>query len=796
MNRFAYKSAVVAFFCVSESLAAQRVSGHLRESASQAPVAGAVVSLLDSAGHMVTRTLSRADGQYLLVGNGQGVSVHAIRIGFRPATQPIPGAARDTSVVIDIALTTLPTLLETVEVHDQALCPDAQNAQAAFALWDQARSALLATVVSREVNPPTVRMVSYSRDLDARGTHIDAQAVSDSIYLASRPVVSARTAEQFAARGYRDDHGNGAVVTYYGPDADVLLDSTFLRGHCVSLRQNVADHPDAVGIAFTPVRDQDSVVDISGVLWLNSSVPALQSLNFRFTNLSKAEMAAGAGGDLLFTEMPNGVALISRWNLHAPMVRLLTVGGGAGGFVGYRVVGFHDMGGELAEASWNDGLSWIGPLATIGGHVVVAGTGAPVANSPVRFRGTRIATQTDSAGAFTLPLTVPGPYVVDASDGLMERFGVQSSGSATVVADRSPISDVRVTLPSRKTAIASFCAESTRPTSGRVLSGNLLVGQVRLANGTPAANAFVRGDWVNPIDPIHPIRFDGASDSTGTFQMCDAPAARAMTLSAARGALVSKDAAVSIDSLERVAAVVLTLDTPEALALPAYRRRRIDITDDISHLPLAGAEVLDETSDRSLGLTFADGSVSMASLPPGRSLLRVRKVGYGQQTVIINVDPKDTLPVAVSLQTATQLATVKVTADAIATVGSRLAYESGFEDRAKVGIGHFMTVKDFDRHPADNLANALQQMGVTQGFLGAGGTVLLGGHMGKCPVTIYMDGALLYAPSLHQPLADVSSMQGIDFAAAEYYAGASEVPAEYNVTGTSPCGVLLLWRKN
>jgi hypothetical protein len=265
-------------------------------------------------------------------------------------------------------------------------------------------------------------------------------------------------------------------------------------------------------------------------------------------------------------------------------------------------------------------------------------------------------------------------------------------------------------------------------------------------------------------------------------------------VSAARDSLLSPDVGVTIDSLAGIGQVTLVLATPATVSLPAYRRRRIDITDGMSHLPLAGVEVLDESSDRTLGWTLADGSVSVASLPPGRSLLLLRKVGYGQQTVIVNVDPKDTLPVAVLMETVAQLAAVKVTVDAI---GSRLAYESGFEDRARVGIGHFLRVKDFERHPTEKLANVLLQMGVQQKWFGVSGTLLLGGHgMNACPVTIYLDGALFYASGFHQPIPDMSSLMGIDFAAAEYFGGPSEAPAEYNATGTSECGVLLLWRKN
>ncbi len=794
MSRFAYKLATVGFLCISTRLAAQRVDGVVHESSSTEPVAGAVVSMLDSAGHLLTRTVTGADGHYRLVGNGSGTSVHVIRIGFRPATRTLGAAAFDTTLGVDIAFETLPMLLEAVDVQDQSRCPSVDDAPAAFALWEQARTALLAGVVARDVDPPTVRMVSYERTLDSRGSHIDEQLVHDSIYIASQPVVSARTAAEFAARGYRALPATGNIETYFAPDADVLLDSTFLGTHCISLRQHDADHADEIGVAFAPTKGQDSVVDVDGVLWLNRAVPALDAMNFRFTNLSSREMDAGAGGDLVFTVMPNGVAMISRWNLHLPSLQRqeIRLGGGRSGSLVTpgRVVGFRDSGGELAEAAWHDGLSWLGPLATISGHVVVKETGAPAANARVRFRGARTEMTTDSAGAFTLPMTVPGPYVVEAADGVMAALGVSSISSANVTVGRAPIDNVRVVLPSRKTAIATLCAEMKAPSPH---GNDLLVGRVQFANGAPAPDAYVRAEWGGGAGAeALPNRFSGRSDATGTFEMCGAPDGVALTLSAARDTLVSTDAVVAIDSVAHVAQVTLTLATPSGVALPKYRRRRVTITDAASHTPMAGVEALDALTDRVLGRSSVDGTVSLASLAPGQTVLHLRKVGYELRTLVVNVEPGDTLPVTVPLMTVTQLAAMKITVAAT----SRLAYDSGFEDRALQGLGHFLRLNDFERREADNLANVLQGIGVKQAMSGPRATILLGGHgYPPCPVTIYIDGMLYYTGRSKTRPPDVSSMFAIDFAGAEYYASGAEVPAQYAGTDTG-CGMLLLWRKN
>ena len=72
-----------------------------------------------------------------------------------------------------------------------------------------------------------------------------------------------------------------------------------------------------------------------------------------------------------------------------------------------------------------------------------------------------------------------------------------------------------------------------------------------------------------------------------------------------------------------------------------------------------------------------------------------------------------------------------------------------------------------------------------------------GGHSGRnCPVTIYLDGMLYFSGSPASAAPDVNVMFASDYAAAEYYASAAEVPAEYNATSVTGCGVLLLWSRD
>lgn len=557
--------ALAGLLAASSALTAQRISGRVLEAGSSAPVPGAVVSLVDSAGRTVARTVSQGDGRYSLPADEHAAAVGAMRIGYRPARTALRSAAADTNMLIDFSLDRVPAILETVAVHDQTLCPAVASGPAAFALWEQARSALDAEVVSRDVNPATVRTVSYVQRMDGRGTHVQEQVTGDSTFVASRALVSARTAREFADRGYRDIAPDSVLMTYYAPDAQVLLDSTFLHDHCLSVRESL-DHPDDIGIAFDPARNVGSRVDVAGVLWLNRARPALHTLEFRYTNLTPAEIRAKAGGELSFTEMPNGITMISHWRLHTPIRNIRTTRVGRETVVvpvdGIEaIVGYNDIGGDLANAKWGDGSEWSGNLPVVRGHVVDAGTDVPLAGAMVRFRGTRMITESDSLGAFALPSTVPGRYVVEATDGLLASLGLSSTGSAAEIAvDRAPVNDVRVVLPARDRAVETWCAKAVRPKPESASDTQLLVGRVQFANGTPAPDAMVVAEWTRHSDANDvDIGFRAQSNPQGTFAMCGMPSGSTITLIATRGRSVSETITVRIAPPQRAAGVTLVL---------------------------------------------------------------------------------------------------------------------------------------------------------------------------------------------------------------------------------------------
>ena len=224
----------------------------------------------------------------------------------------------------------------------------------------------------------------------------------------SRPFIAARPAAEFGNAGYVEEIDGDRA--YYAPDADGLLDPAFAETHCFSLRHDTRDHAGQLGLAFDPVSDRDGIVDVSGVLWIDSVTPALRTLDFRYTNIEPAAGNAGAGGSLSFRAASNGVVVIDRWNLHVPGMspesKLFQLRGQPGLLRARRTVTeIHDIGAQIASARWPDGTEWRAPLGSLRGQVTTTRDKRPIAGALVWLVNTDDSTRTGADGTFALSRT-------------------------------------------------------------------------------------------------------------------------------------------------------------------------------------------------------------------------------------------------------------------------------------------------------------------------------------------------------------------------------------------------------
>lgn len=526
--------AAAALAVIAPRAGAQRVRGTITDNVTHEPVRGAVVTLTDSAGNMLSRAIADMSGRWAAIAV-QGIRrARVVRIGYRPRDLRL--AEGDT--LLTLTMEPIAARLGAVAASDTRICPGDNPSSDALDLWEQARAGLLASVVSREVKAPRVRLRSFRRTLDP----VTRKAIGDTIeyrdLVADRSFVAARAPWVFAETGYLNESSDGNRE-YYAPDENVLLDRTFAATHCLHVIEGMGPRIAQVGIAFEPVRDPSraEIVDVDGVIWLERATLQLRALEYRYTNLERE--ARDAGGTLDFTQMPTGVPMVERWMIHSPMLAV-EVSPEPGRRAtprperrDVRILGYRETGGQIAYAGWSDGAMWRSSLPHPRG-TVVDNDGKPVANAVVWLRDTPDSTRTGADGRWELPPVPPGKYFVFASDTVLARSGIPRSipREAMVFADQAP--ELKLNFHARSQVLPSLCPRNSyKPGTG------VLFARIVDSRGVPVPNAEVHVETTRLIvgkDTVsQPQSRIGAADDEGRFVVCGVAHDRPIVVRAIRG---------------------------------------------------------------------------------------------------------------------------------------------------------------------------------------------------------------------------------------------------------------------
>jgi hypothetical protein len=214
----------------------------------------------------------------------------------------------------------------------------------------------------------------------------------------------------------------------------------------------------------------------------------------------------------------------------------------------------------------------------------------------------------------------------------------------------------------------------------------------------------------------------------------------------------------------------------------SYRNRLLGVYDSRTGDPIEGVEVTDLLG-KLTALTSATGTVSLAFLPDGETMLRIRKVGYNQKTMAVAISPVDTVPYTVLLErTATVLPTMVTKDSAVTRWSSRLLRE--FEERRRQGFGQFLEDSILRLYDAGSITSAIRRLSGIAINCG-GGSCGAVSTRSRCRIKVYRDG-MPAEPNLENHMA-------WNYAGVEYY-NTANIPPQYNTTGNA-CGVLLLWTR-
>jgi hypothetical protein len=456
-------------------------------------------------------------------------------------------------------------------------------------------------------------------------------------------------------------------------------------------------------------------------------------------------------------------------------------------------------GGALVSGVVRDSIAHR-PLAGAVVQLVIASGNAPNALNGVA----------DSVGRFTIRNVPQGRHTIGFFHPMLDSLGLDAPQHQLEI---GPNETVRVDLgiPSAERIRAAVCGGPPAP--GRTL----IMGFVRhAAGGAQVGGAHVTARWSE-------ISFGGGkpvqrspqlvaiSASNGWFAICNAPSNGMLILSAdhERDSTDVIELEMPADGfLRRDLHVGLSQAGDSVAAARRLRRGEGRVSGTVVALvdgrPLGGATVGIVDGPR----TRANerGEWSLAGAPSGTRMLEIRALGYYPTRRAIDV-VEGAAPVRVALPTLKSvLDTVRVTAARIAD-----RYKSGFDERRRIGIGHYVTAEDIARRRAVSMAQVLRSISglrldatLTQTsnlydstgalipqYSTSNSKILMRGSVGDwCYPAIYVDGHMMQDLDAD----DVNMwLRPEEVLGIEVYPGIS-APPEFQ-PGMSGCGSILIWRK-
>jgi hypothetical protein len=409
----------------------------------------------------------------------------------------------------------LPNLIQAVHVLANSRCRVRKDGAQALGLWEQARAGLLATIVAREENPGKVVRLGFYRVMDGNSEHIERMRVeSDSAAGTAKTYAAAQEAADFVRFGFATD--SLASATYFGPDADVLLSDAFGRAYCFEIANRERSRPNQIGLRFTPADPKKWRVDIDGTLWIDSVAKELRDVEYKYLNVEAGARRFNPGGYVSFRSMKNGVVLIDRWWIRlvnaTPDTTIDTKG-----YLKYQDwVYAEEDGGELARASWPDGLTWRAQLGSVRIHAITQDK-KPAVGTVIGLVATHYFGTADANGIVEINELLPGPYTVRVIDPRIAELGVGWPTPINFVAKRDTTSIATLIAPTTESRIADKCVANHHWTVGDSL---FTIGRILSPDGKGVGGARIdfftksgEGLWV-PGDAYY------VTGTDGMFEFC------------------------------------------------------------------------------------------------------------------------------------------------------------------------------------------------------------------------------------------------------------------------------------
>ncbi|MCC6245526.1 MAG: carboxypeptidase regulatory-like domain-containing protein [Gemmatimonadaceae bacterium] len=801
----AFAAGIVATLLVApHSASAQVVRGTVVD-ATQRPVAGVVVALLDSAETVVARALTIDNGEYRVVAPRSGrYRLRTLRIGYQPTTSAPYALAEGSVTLVPLTVDGVRVQLAAVTVVARSSCrrSDGPAAQSAFAIWDQAMTSIAATALTSSARGLTATTMQLERTLEPNGRRIQAQSAAMRTDYVTQPWRSLPP-DTLRRRGYREtDRFN--VTTYNAPGLDALIAPSFIEDHC--LRVVLGRDSAEVGVAFEPTPERQQRSDIRGTLWLTRATAELRRLDFEYTNEPSTTAAARAGGQMTFTRLAQGAIVISAWDIRMPQLVQETAPRAR---ARVRVEGISVTGGQLVVLRRGTDTLFVRPRLAVRGEVRDSVSDRRIPGATLSFVGTGTQARADSTGEFVLNDLLPGEYTLSVRTPSLDSIRA-ASATALVVTD--PMSPLVVRVPTATQLTASICGNVLAGASGR--GKGAVVGALRTSSESAERKGVrIAVDWqdavVRSATDIQRVgkRMETTTDSSGAFRVCGVPLETALRVRAfpARGR--SSINVVRLADESRFGSVEVAVDVD---SVPLATLRGTVVADSTAR-PIADADIAIEALQLR---TRSDprGAFILSNVPAGTHELTVRRLGFGALRATITLASNEDEERRIVLRPVTVLDSVEVTAE---RNDPRLR---DYEENRRLGLGHFLTRDELEKNAGRRLGDIMSVIpgaGVVRNRTGAfilskryvvslsaisgGGETTIyrptpiekrQGLTAGCYAQVWVEGQLMN-PGLPTEPYDINLHAPQDIEALEYYSGPSQTPSRYERLN-STCGVVVI----
>jgi hypothetical protein len=344
--------------------------------------------------------------------------------------------------------------------------------------------------------------------------------------------------------------------------------------------------------------------------------------------------------------------------------------------------------------------------AQIVGVVVDSLNGRYLSGADVVIEGARATLLTDSLGKFKIDSLPPGTYQVGVFHPLLDTLGITLSTQPFHIGPDSS-SFVLLAVPSAATIIHGLCpvrpgAQGKSAVIGRVDDPETL---------QPVAGAEVSIAWTDiEVSKEFGVRRTSrlvrdSTDGSGAFKICGLPSSLQATLQARRGSTVTAEIPISLG------------DKPAELFARTLLLSPADSGTKSGNATVSGLVVLEDSPTNSgsrielvgtdiVAMTNEKGEFTMRNLPSGSKVLLARHLGFGAETVPVDLSSRQQKRVTIKLS---KFAEVMDPVLVIARNSAALD-RVGFNQRKKSGFGYYIGPERLQNMHPNFLTDILRQV--------------------------------------------------------------------------------------